>query len=366
MRLPTLYKRTKKGQIQQWSIVVENNSFYTIEGIVKGKLTSSIPTVCEAKNIGRANETSPEDQAEKEARALWQKKLDRNYHDSIERCDIKRFFEPMLAEDYHEFKHKIEFPIFSQPKLDGIRCIANKDGLWSRNGKPFVSCKHIYNYLKPLFDKHPNLIFDGELYCDKYKHNFNKISSYVRTSKSLTPEKINMIESELEYWVFDFPSHSGNFSERYEQLTSIFSKAKFPIVLVSTTVANNHSDLDSVYYETYLDQGFEGQIIRVDTPYEKCRTQNLLKRKEFIDTEFKIVGVIEGRGNRSGTVGKFVLELPNGETFESNIKADFEYLKELLINREILIGKVVTVRYGKLSPDGVPIWPYVIDIRDYE
>lgn len=365
MRLPTLYKRTKKGQTQQWTIVVENNTFYTIEGIVGGKLTSSLPTVCEGKNVGRSNETTPEEQAAKEAQALWQKKIDRSYHESIERCDIKRFFEPMLAEDYKDFKHKIKFPIFVQPKLDGIRCIAKKDGLWSRNGKPFLSCNHIHEVLMPHFYKNPDLIFDGELYCNKLKHNFSKLSSYVRTSKSLTPEKLEEIRNTMEYWIFDIPSLEGNTSVRIKLLNSLtFSSIKI-IKIVPTEIVSNSKDLDELY-DYYLSTGVEGQIIRFDTPYENFRTQNLLKRKEFIDQEFTIVGVIEGRGNRSGTVGKFVLKLPDGRTFESNIKADFDYLRKLLKDGDKLIGEVVTVRYGKLSPDGVPIWPYVVAIRDYE
>ena len=50
-------------------------------------------------------------------------------------------------------KDKVKYPIYSQPKLDGIRCIVKKDGMWSRNGKKIISAPHIHESLKPLFEK---------------------------------------------------------------------------------------------------------------------------------------------------------------------------------------------------------------------
>jgi hypothetical protein len=136
-----LYKYNTKGQAQQWEIKVVGNSYYTVEGHVGGKLTTSEPTICEGKNLGKVNETTPEQQALIEARAKWQKKLDKGY--SLELTHEKKYFEPMLAHEYSNYE-KLVFtvPTYAQPKLDGIRCI--KDGkLASRNGKPIVSCPHL-------------------------------------------------------------------------------------------------------------------------------------------------------------------------------------------------------------------------------
>ena len=363
--LPTLYKRVKTGRIQQWSIVVEGDTFFTVEGLVDGKLTASVPTKCDGKNTGRSNETSPREQAVKEAKALWQKKLDRSYHIDIKKCDEKRYFDPMLAEKYNDYKHLVTYPIFSQPKLDGIRCITQRSGLWSRYGKPFVSCSHIYNSLTPIFKRFPDIMFDGELYCDKYKNDFNQIASYVRTSKSLTPEKLNQIKNNLEYWIYDLPSHPGNFEDRITYLSDLLDHSFYGIVLVQTVKIFSEDELNRTY-DDYLENGIEGQIIRFNTPYEKFRTQNLLKRKEFIDEEFVIVDVIEGKGNRTGTAGKFVLLMKDGRTFESNIKGNFSYLREILRRKDELKGMITTVRYGRLTPAGIPRWGYSVAIRDYE
>ena len=363
--LPTLYKRVKTGRIQQWSIVVEGNTFYTIEGLVDGKLTSSIPTECSGKSTGRSNETSGREQAVKEAKALWQKKLDRSYNTDIKKCDEKKYFEPMLAEKYVDYKHLIRYPLFSQPKLDGIRCISEIKGLWSRNGKPFASCKHIYKILESRFKKYPGIRFDGELYCDKFKNDFDQISSYVRTSKSLTAEKLKAIEENLEYWIYDLPSHPGNTEDRMGSLDLLFPDPIKGIVIVPTLKVFNLDELNNAYYD-YLENGIEGQMIRFNTPYENFRTQNLLKRKEFMDDDYPIVDVLEGKGNRSGTAGKFVLLMKDGRTFESNIKGNFSYLREILRDKESLKGKITTVRYGRLTPAGKPRFGYAVAIRDYE
>lgn len=112
----TLYKNTSLGQVQSWQIVVEGNTYYTIEGI--NQLSTSKPTVCVGKNIGRANETTPEQQALNEARSLYQKKLDKGYSEDAPQAS--KFFEPMLAFEREKYE-KLLFtvPTYVQPKLDG-------------------------------------------------------------------------------------------------------------------------------------------------------------------------------------------------------------------------------------------------------
>jgi hypothetical protein len=71
------------------------DSFWTEEGIKGGTLTTSLPTKCKSKNLGRSNETSPKQQAEAEAKAKWQKKIDGGYNEVLTK--EKKFVEPMLA-----------------------------------------------------------------------------------------------------------------------------------------------------------------------------------------------------------------------------------------------------------------------------
>jgi DNA ligase-1 len=365
MFLPTLYARTSNGSVQQWSIEVIENTFRTHEGLKDGKITISLPTVCEAKNVGRANETTPEDQAKAEAQSKWQKKIDSGYYEDISQIDVEKFTEPMLAKKYDDEFEKSMFPVYSQPKLDGMRCVARKDGLWSRNGKKIVSVPHIEKQLANFFKTNPNAILDGELYCDKFANDFNAIISLVKKTKP-KQEDIDASAKVIQYWVYDTISKekfSKRFYDVWGTLKSIVDTKV--IVQVPTTLVETQEKLDELNGQ-YVSGGYEGQMVRIDKGYEQKRSKFLLKRKEFDDTEYEIIDIFEGDGNRSGMAGYATIKLADGRTCKSNIKGNQVWLKELLESAKKVKGKMATVRHFKLTPDGIPRFPYVITIRDYE
>ena len=137
------------------------------------------------------------------------------------------------------------------------------------------------------------------------------------------------------------------------------------LVIVETTEIHGREQLARCY-EDYMEAGYEGQMVRIDGPYENKRSPLLLKRKEFMDREYTILGYEEGEGNRTGTIKHFKFENEDGKGFHSNVKGSFEYLAELLERADDLIGTDATVKFFNLTPDGVPRFPYVIAIRDYE
>ena len=89
----------------------------------------------------------------------------------------------MLAHKYNP--DKADYPAYIQPKLDGVRCLFTKDGAFSRAGNQFMNVEHIEKDLKPVFNKYPNLILDGELYNHGLKDDFNKIISLVKKKNQL-------------------------------------------------------------------------------------------------------------------------------------------------------------------------------------
>jgi ATP-dependent DNA ligase len=193
----------------------------------------------------------------------------------------------------------------------------------------------------------------------------------------------------IEYWIYDAPvigkdnpfrkggayTEKDLFSDRTSVLDAQFANLELnqgqcahwtsPLVIVETTEVNSREHLDELYAD-YVEQGYEGQMIRLDAPYENKRSPKLLKRKEFVDEEYTILGYDEGEGNRTGTVKHFKFKNKDGKDFKSNVKGSFEYLTELLERADDLIGKEATIKYFNLTPDGVPRFPYVIAIRDYE
>lgn len=368
-----LYKYTTKGQPQQWAIFVKDDHFWTEEGIVGGTITKSLPTYCSPKNVGRSNETTAHEQALAEAKAKWQKKVDKGYDVMGKGGKIteeKKFFEPMLAKDAKESKDLIEpfkCRVFVQPKLDGLRAVNQDNTLMSRNGKPYVACPHLYQ---------DDCVLDGELYTHEYKADFNKIVSLCKKQKP-TSEELHESLQKVQMWIYDFPDIDGPFSERYEALQAqldYFDRNSF--VLVPTHEVKSWDEIKE-WHGKFLSEGYEGTIIRLDLgPYENKRSKQLLKYKDFIDEEFKIVGAEEGTGGRTGTIGFFIMQHdknPN-QTFKSNVKGDFDYLKQVWKDHKKYIGKSATVKYFQRTPkqaDGtgdVPRFPYIIKIsrEDYE
>jgi DNA ligase-1 len=358
----SIYKRAVNGKINQWTVEVEDNQYRTISGYHDGVQTTSEWTVCEGKNIGKKNETTPAQQAMAEAEALYRKRKELGYFEDINDCDKQVYFQPMLAKDWNNEKGKVKYPIFTQPKLDGIRCIVKSDGMWSRNGKPIVSAPHIFESLKPLFESNPDLIFDGELYADKYSNDFNAICSIVKKTK---PTQQDLLDSAnvIQYHIYDLPSHDDVFTSRYKALLSL--KLPKTCVVVATEQVDHINDVFG-YYEDYIATGYEGQMLRLDNHYENKRSKSLLKHKSFIDEEYTILDIVEGVGNKTGMVGSFVFKNKAGKTFNSSPKFNWEVCTEMWNNRHELIGKEATVKYFNLTPDGVPRFPYVIAIRNYE
>ena len=220
------------------------------------------------------------------------------------------------------------------------------------------------------------------MYNHAYKDDFNKIIHLVR-KQNLTDEHLEESKKMIQYHIYDAPvigngrfvmSEKDNFSDRTSTLDGFFryletdnlnTKYDDSLVIVETTEVNSREHLDELYGE-YVEHGYEGQMIRLDGPYENKRSPKLLKRKDFVDEEYTILGYEEGKGNRTGTVKHLKFENGQGRAFNSNVKGSFEYLADLLDNADDLIGVEATVKFFNLTPDGVPRFPYVIAIRDYE
>ena len=120
--------------------------------------------------------------------------------------------------------------------------------------------------------------------------------------------------------------------------------------------------MDKVYAE-YMATGYEGQMIRIaNSKYENKRTKNLIKRKEFVDSEFPILDIIEGDGNWAGYAKSVLLRLEDGSTCSSGIRGNFEYLKKLLEIKDEFLDGEATVRYQNRTPDGKLRFPIVTAI----
>jgi DNA ligase-1 len=230
--------------------------------------------------------------------------------------------------------------------------------MFSRNGKPILSAPHIFESLQPLFDENPDLIFDGELYADKFANDFNKIVSLVKKTKP-TDADLKESKKNIDYHIYDLPSVDDTFRVRYSTLCSL--RLPKECIVVKTHIVKSE-DIVMERYGEYVEAGYEGQMLRLDSKYENKRSKTLLKHKSFVDEEYTILDICEGEGNRTGTAGYMVFETADGKPFKSNVKGTWEETAEMLKSKKKLIGKQATIKYFNLTPDGIPRFPFVINI----
>lgn len=362
----TLYSRDSKGKVRIWKMQQEGNKYRTISGLEDGEKVTTKWTTCEGKNIGKSNETKPEEQAEKEVLAQYKDQESTGYFSSIKDIDKQTYFSPMLAKQWEDRKDEVDWSNgnYISPKMDGLRAIITKNGATSRNGKKFISFPHILKELEPIFEKYPQLILDGEIYCDKLAQDFNKIISLAKKTKP-TQEDLKESAQFIQFWIFDCPSIKGGYHERYTGLKKIIKPNKY-IKICEHILIKTPEEIETNLHK-YIEQGFEGLMLNIyDGKYEQKRSKNILKYKLFQDCEAKILDIIEGIGNRSKMFGYAKLKLDNGIQFDANARGNEEMYKEILKNKNKYIGKKATVRYQNLTPDGKPRFPVIIDFDRFD
>lgn len=361
---PRLYKLNTRGKEVQWDTWVESNGngclIFVQHGQVDGKLQQTSLRITEGKNIGKKNETSAQEQAVSEAESKWKKQQDRKgyYAEGASVTNLR----PMLAKSHDKDGHHILFPCFGQPKLDGIRCIARKEGLFSRQSKHFTSLGHIQEALASIFKENPDIILDGELYV--HGSEFQSIvSSIKRDSPSPNTHKI-------QYHLYDLIS-DDNYSDRLEKLQKIVSDSpNKSIKLVKTFKIKSRKEIDEKH-ALYTSKGFEGIMLRnTSGPYKiDGRSKDLQKYKKFMDEEFEIIGAYENRGKQSGQC-TFVCVTKTGTEFGVKPKGTDaqrkQYWKDWQAGK--LEGKMMTVEFFSWtdSENPVPRFPVGKSVRDYE
>jgi DNA ligase-1 len=360
---PRLYKTDTKGNTRFWQVEDDGaGSYRTIAGLLHGNPVVSAWTLCEAKNVGRSNETSPVAQCAAEIVSLYERKRDRHYVDTVTAVGEKRaYFEVMLAHTYDDKTKKDMFKgrwedMWCQPKLDGLRGPTTCHGTHSRNGKTFGTVDFLsQEILAPIFADHPRLVFDGELYNHEYRDDFNEVVSIIKNGGS--PEALAKARDLAELHVYDLYDPEQPhlvFHERRLKLWSLLERYKIDPVKVHrvrTDHAGSFAELDALY-EVYLTEEYEGQMIRFDAAYEHKRTKMLLKRKETVSAEFPIIRIEGGKGNWAGYAKRIYVRLPDKTEGKASIKGTQTYLHGVLANAQDYVDGTATVEFQGYTPEG--------------
>jgi len=277
---------------------------------------------------------------------------------------------PMLA--YKVGKKPVDWSekVFMQPKLDGVRCVIQLDKTgkviaYSRTGKPWLNIRHILKDLKPWFAEHPDAILDGELYNHELRNDFEQIISLVRTQKP-TAYMRSKSKKLVQFHCYDYANGNDVYSRRMQNL-SVSDMYSYCVKYVPTwqVTSNGHANLK---HKSFLEKDYEGSILRLDTKYQNKRSYGLQKFKDFHDAEATIVGYVPGKGKRTGTLGKFMMQDDKGVEFGCPPGKGYNYkdLANILNNVHDYIGERATFTYFERTKAGSYRHPLFKTLRNYE
>ena len=279
---------------------------------------------------------------------------------------------PMLAYPVSDKPIDYSKPVFIQPKLDGVRCLIQREGddtafvvkAYSRTGKEWKNINHILDELAPFFANNPNVILDGELYNHDLKDDFEKIISLVRKTKPTDEDRLESTEM-VQFHCYDIIDETMSFAMRNE-----FIKQAVPrdhcIKHVQTVKGICSEDQAKAIHQMNLATGYEGSIVRTNDVYKCGRSWSLRKFKDFHDTEATLTSWVEGKGKRIGTIGKFMAIDADGNEFGIPVMAPFKYLQDNFEEMKTWVGKIATFTYFERTKAGSYRHPLFKCIRNYE
>lgn len=294
---------------------------------------------------------------------------------------------PLLAHVYEP--HRVTYPCYVQPKLNGIRALYQMGRFQSRDEQPFPPglLDHLAKPLSDIFD--PSVILDGELYVHGWP--------LQRINAAVTPVRQEPTEDtvKVEYHVFDVVDFSQQFIDRW-QVAAAYDQdcllTKFPrgAYAVTTMIANSEAEANA-NYAAWVADGYEGMMYRLgDCPYtvpkqewkhpwsttipkprsgklsdQDNRVWHLLKRKDWQDDEFTCVGIEEGEGKYKGTLGSFICRARPPAAFPYNSFSVGSGISDAQRDHYFVnppLGQKIKVKYLVLSSSGIPLNPTILAI----
>lgn len=364
MKFATLYGKDQAGGLKLWEVYTEGNKIVVRHGKLGGKIQEKA-TYATPKNIGKANETSPAQQASLEAAAKWVKQHKKGYFTTKEEALAFVNKMPMKAQNYNDYADRIKRPCYVQPKLNGLRILIDDEGeAQSKQGEPYKLPEHWLAELDMLRSAgYLEFGLDGEVFAGYQKQGGLSLQQINAAFK-----KPNKDTERLKLYVYDIPVEGVPQAVRIAQLESMKKYITVcglcHIKVVDTPLIEGIED--ELLYAQWLTDGAEGMVYRnTDALYEYGkRSYNLIKRKPRQDAEALVV---DAREDKNGD-GVLTCMLPNGVHFECLMRKDshptINYRK--MENAGTLLQKFITFEYEELSDAGVPTKPVGTGIREMD
>lgn len=305
--------------------------------------------------------------------------------------DLLAKFDVMLAKPFAA-RHVKSWPVYVEPKFDGLRCIAEVNcaagtvEFLTRSGKLIESLE----LFKPetlafarAIDKGGSVTLDGEVTSGSFlesmssvrkskeqveEGNFHIFDVLHRSAPGLSPLMLN--DEQLE--------QQGALKMRRAALERAFKTLSKPS-FVRITNKYLASSEDEVYalYERHRDEGMEGVIVKdSDSYYTKKRSASWLKIKAEETLDLPVVGAFEGTGQFAGQLGGLIVlngevEVKVGSGFSAEQRKDYweaiQQDSERIANGERdrcrLIDCPVEVQFQEQLPSGSLRHPVFVRLR---
>ena len=269
---------------------------------------------------------------------------------------------PMLATCWTKVKN-ITYPCYVQPKLDGVRAllIATDEDIiiLSRSGKQYTTVGHIVDSVVDYMEanNYPAFILDGELYSEEIS--FQEI---IQAVKKQCPNSLK-----LKFRAYDIVNNQLQ-KTRLAQVKELVKVIDSPhVVLTETYIAHDLTEVKKCH-DQWVNEGNEGAMIRLTNgSYSQGqRSRELLKVKEFDETEYKFYGWDLGQRLEDLLA---LCATENGSQFKAKMIGTREQKEALYIKYQgtnITSDMKLTVKHFGLTTDGLPRFPIGKGIRDYE
>lgn len=270
---------------------------------------------------------------------------------------------------------KLVFPMHVSEKLDGVMAdlYRGKDGHYhirTRQGKPIPSMQWLVDSLENRPD---DVLYLGEHLIGELYHNyglprvanFNKISGRIRQEQEQA--------TEIEFRVFDYYDEDYldmPYEVRLGDLKEILSKN---IDSTSTVpyigVANSLQELVKIFGEYMkLCPNAEGVVARPlfgEVSYYKVgRSYGFIKLVPKPTVDLAVNSIVEAEGDMQGHAGKVMCTYNDKERPIGLSGLTHDIRKDMFINPDKYIGKIVEVKYKDITDAGVMRMPVVVRFRE--
>ena len=244
--------------------------------------------------------------------------------------------------------------VIYQPKLNGARAVATREGIYSRAGKRW--CDWLHAEMEPLFRDNPDLVLDGELWEEDCGMDLDMVLSRLKGGS----------KQSIRFYAFDIINNDPQYT-RIKQLSDMAESGEIsqlkddnhPVVYAGGCVVNSLPEFLEFCIAGIKFNWAEGGIMRfLNAPYKHGRSRDLLKAKFWQSDEFLVTDVRREAESKP----KAIQVAAFGDLHWCPVAGSASYWRD---QGPVLVGKLASVRY--LSFEQVKmVSPVVESIRNYE